>query len=242
MKILAVDTSTASGSVALLDGETPVIEWALHSARTHNRRLLKTVDRLLGEVGWEPGGLDGFAVTTGPGSFTGLRIGLTTVKTLAWTLKKPFLGISSLDALAAPLGFASMPVCTILDARKNELYFALHMPDGRGGVQRVGDCEAIPPERLPERIHTPTLFCGDGWLLAGTFLGEKLGELAIGAPGYCHVIRAGVVGELARKKFLAGERDDPLTAVPLYVRPSEAEIKNPHPANHADPPENSPNG
>jgi len=226
MKILAVDTSTVSGSVALLDGETLTAEWTLHSAQTHNRRLLKTVEFLLKEAGWNLDQVEGFAVTTGPGSFTGLRIGLTTVKTLAWTLKKPFVGISSLDALAAPFGFSSLPVCTLLDARRNELYCAFHLPAGKGGVRRVGACETISPERVPERILEPTVFCGDGWLLAGDFLREKLGDLAIGTPGIYHVIRASVVGEIARMRFLAGESDDPLTAVPLYVRASEAEVRN----------------
>lgn len=227
MKILAADTSTVSGSVALLDGETLTGEWVLHSAQTHNRRLLATVEFLLTQAGWRLGEVDGFAVTTGPGSFTGLRIGLTTVKTLAWTLKKPFIGISSLDVLAAPFGFASMPVSTLLDARKNELYFALYHPDGRGGVRRVGHYEAIPPEDVPGRITQPTIFCGDGWVLAGDLLRRRLGDLAVGAPGFCHAIRASVLGEMARKRLLAGESEDPMTAVPLYVRPSEAEMRNP---------------
>lgn len=233
MKILAVDTSTVSGSVALLDGETLIAEWVLHSAQTHNRRLLKTVEYLLNQAGWNLGQVEGFAVTTGPGSFTGLRIGLTTVKTLAWSLKKPFFGVLSLDALAAPFGFSPLPVCTLLDARRDEFYCALHLPDGKGGVRRIGACEVMPRERVSEQIIEPTVFCGDGWLVAGDFLRKKLGDLAIGAPGFYHVIRASVVGEIARMKFLAGESEDPLTAVPLYVRLSEAEVRNPQNAHTA---------
>ena len=85
MRILAADTSTASGSLALLDGENLTAEWTLRSAQTHNRRLLKSIDSLLREAGWDLETIDAFAVACGPGSFTGLRIGMTTMKVLAWT-------------------------------------------------------------------------------------------------------------------------------------------------------------
>jgi tRNA threonylcarbamoyladenosine biosynthesis protein TsaB len=90
MKILAADTSTTSGSLALLEDESVIAEWTLRSAQTHNRRLLKAIDFLLEQAGWNLDDVDGFAVTTGPGSFTGLRIGLTTMKMLAWVKGKPY--------------------------------------------------------------------------------------------------------------------------------------------------------
>lgn len=228
MKILAVDTSTSSGSVALLDGTRLMAEWTLQAAITHNRRLLSTMDFLLREVGWTLDNVDGLAVTVGPGSFTGLRIGLTTMKSLAWAAQKLYVGIPSLDALAAPLSFASMPVCTLLDARKKEVYCTLYQPNGTGRLHREIPYQAISPDRVIEQIKVPTLFCGDGWLLYQDLLERQLGPLAIGAPAPYHIIRAGFVGELARTKFLAGEDEDPMTGIPLYVRPSEAEKNNPH--------------
>lgn len=228
MKILAVDTSTSSGSVALLDDARVMGEWSLQAALTHNRRLLGRVDFLLREVGWEFEQLEGLAATLGPGSFTGLRIGLTTIKTLAWSSGKLFVGIPSLDALAAPFSFASLPVCTLIDARKKEVYCAIYRPDAGGGLSRKTPYQAIAPERVIEQIKEPTLFCGDGWLLYRDLLAGELGGLAIAAPAPCNIIRASFVGELARLKFLAGEAQDPMTSVPLYVRPSEAEINNPH--------------
>jgi tRNA threonylcarbamoyladenosine biosynthesis protein TsaB len=228
MKILAVDTSTTSGSIALLDGVQVMAEWTLQSAQTHNRRLLKTVGQLLSELGWSFDHLDGFAVTTGPGSFTGLRIGLTTVKTLAWTARKPFAGVPSLEALAAPLGFAALPICPLVNARKNELYFALYEPDGRGGVRLQAPCLVDSAERIVKLISGPTIFCGDGWPLCEELFRKKLGALAVAAPAPFHVIRASHVGELARRRFLQQQAENPLTCVPLYVRPSEAEIHHPH--------------
>jgi len=228
MKILAVDTSTSSGSVALLEGQRVMAEWTLQSAQTHNRRLLKTVDKLLGTLGWTIDGLDGFAATTGPGSFTGLRIGLTTMKTLAWTLDRPFIGVPTLDALAAPLGFAALPVCALVDAHKKEVYCGLYEPDGKGRLQRMQSYLVTPPGGVAGHIMGPTIFCGDGWLLYREHLLADLRPKVIEAPPPYHIIRASFVGELARERLLAGERDDPLLSVPLYVRPSEAELHHPH--------------
>lgn len=226
MKILAADTSTPSGSVALLDGATLMAEWTLHSAMTHNRRLLQSVDILLAQVGWEIEQIDGFAVTVGPGSFTGIRIGLTTMKTMAWALGKPYVGISTLDALAAPLCHASIPVCALVDARKGEVYSALYQADGGGGMTRLVPPAAVSPERLAEQIERPTLVCGDGWLSYRSLLEDRLGPLAIPAPAPCHAVRAGFVAELARARLLAGGSQDPMESIPLYVRPSEAELKS----------------
>jgi len=228
MRILAVDTSTASGSIALLEGGKLMAEWTLFSAQTHNRRLLKMVDTYLGALGWTIDDLDGFAVTSGPGSFTGLRIGLTTMKTLAWTLGKPFAAVPSLDALAAPLGFASLPVCALLDARRNEVYFGLYQPDGKGGLQRKGPYLVMPPAHVADRIEGKAVFCGDGWLLYRDLLSETLGPRIVEASAPYHIIRAGFVGDLARRRFLEGGADDPVLSVPLYVRLSEAELLNPH--------------
>lgn len=231
MKILAVDTSTFTGSVALVDGQGVAAEWTLRSSRTHNRRLLGTVDAILKEAGWTLEAVGGFAVTSGPGSFTGLRIGLTTVKTLAWITAKPFAAVCSLEALAAPLAFSSMPVCALLDARKQEIYGAVYQPDGKGRLVLRGDLLLLPPERLTDHIQTPTLFCGDGWLLYRDLLAERLGPRAVGASAPFHEIRAGFVGEQARRRFSRQGADNPLTSAPLYVRPSEAEINYPHLAN-----------
>jgi tRNA threonylcarbamoyladenosine biosynthesis protein TsaB len=228
LKILAADTSTMSGSVALLEGPEVVAEWTLRSSRTHNRRLLATIDRLLQEAGWDLEQLDAMAVTAGPGSFTGVRIGLSTVKSLAWSTGKRFLSIPTLDVLAAPLGIASHSVCALLDAKKHEVYCALYQPDGRGSCRLEGDYQVLSPERLADRIELPTLFCGDGWLLYRDRLRARLGELAIEAPDHFHVIRAGDLGILAFHRLVAGEAEDPMVAVPVYVRPSEAELKNPH--------------
>jgi len=235
MKILAIDTSSASGSIALLDDARLVVEWTLRSAQTHNRLLLKNVDLFLRELGWTLEQVDGFAVTIGPGSFTGLRIGVATIKTLAWAVGKPFVGIPSLDALAAPLGYASRPICPLLDARRNEIYHTFYQPDGMGAVQLLAPVQVGSPERILEKIQGPTIFCGDGWPLCQELFSRKLGAWAIAASSPFDVIRASQVGELARRRFQEQQADDPMTCVPVYVRPSEAEIRHPQFASQGDP-------
>lgn len=221
-----------SGSLALLDGENLTAEWTLRSSETHNRRLLKSIDALLSEVGWDLDDIDGFAVASGPGSFTGLRIGMATMKVLAWTRKKLYTGISSLDALALPFCFSSHPVCALLDARKGEVYCALYRADGTGGMRLEFPYAALTPAALAEtvlsRLSEKVVFCGDGWTAYGNLLKKKLGEIALEPPPSFHLLRAASIGELARRRFDKGEFDDPASSVPLYLRPSEAEIHYPH--------------
>ncbi len=228
MKILAADTSTMSGSLALIEDESVVAEWTIKSAATHNRRLLRAIDFLIAEAGWTLDDIDGFAVAGGPGSFTGLRIGMTTMKVLAWTAGKLYAAVPSLDALAFPLCFSEHPVCTILDARKKEVYCALYQPDRKGNLKTAMPWAVLSPAALADRIDRQVIFCGDAWPLYKSQIKRKLGSLAIGAPPFFHVIRASSVGELARRRFAKGQSDDPATSAPIYIRSSEAEINYPH--------------
>lgn len=227
MRILAADTSSMSGSLALLEDRVIVSEWTLRSARTHNRRLLGAIDRILDQAGWSLDSVDGFAVASGPGSFTGLRIGMATMKTLAWTRGRLYAAVPSLDALALPFAFAAFPVCTMIDARKQEVYCALYRSDRQGTIRNTMPCTALPPLELARRVTEPVIFCGDAWPLYRNQLKRKLGALAIGAPSSLNLLRAGFVGEIAARRFEKGQSDDPATSIPLYVRASEAEIRYP---------------
>ncbi|HOV87966.1 MAG TPA: tRNA (adenosine(37)-N6)-threonylcarbamoyltransferase complex dimerization subunit type 1 TsaB [Syntrophobacteraceae bacterium] len=231
MKILAADTSTPSGSVAVMEGDRLLAEWTFHSGHTHNRRLLKTLDSVLRELGWSLDGVEAFAVTAGPGSFTGLRIGLTTIKTLAWSTGKPYVGISSLDVLAAPLAYSSHPVCAVLDAKKQQVYAALYRGNQRGEPLRASPYQVMGPGELPGRLTEPTILVGDGWLLYRDLFRQAMGESALEPPPAFHTLRAGFLADLAQRRLLCGEAQDPVSSVPLYVRPSEAELRlSPAPA------------
>src|SRR3989442_15558354 len=122
MRLLAVETSTLAGGAALLDGELVVGEYALDVSRTHSERLMGAIDRLLTDAGWTVRDLEGLAVSVGPGSFTGLRIGLSTVKGLALALSIPIVAVPTLHPHSALLSSAAVPRSPVLSCRNRGLY------------------------------------------------------------------------------------------------------------------------
>src|SRR5213080_5215777 len=160
MRVLAVETSTLAGGVALLDGDVLLGQYMLDVRVTHSERLMGAVDRLLGDARWTVRDLTGLAVAVGPGSFTGLRVGLSTVKGLALALGIPVAAVPTLDAMAASLPFAALPVCPVLDARKGEVYASLYRWDG-GAMRREWEYQALTPESLAARLGEPVILLGD---------------------------------------------------------------------------------
>ena len=223
MKLLAVESATLSGGVALLDGDLLLGEVSLNIAVTHSERLMAAVDRLLADCGLAPADLDGLAVSVGPGSFTGLRVGIATVKALAMALDLPVAGVPTLDALAARLPFASAPVCPILDARKGEVYLSLYRWR-ESGMVREWDYLALPPELAVSRLEGPVILLGDGIGACRPWL-DRLGVGAHIAPSAQRLPSAAVVAELGRAALAAGSGVGAEALAPLYLRPSEAELK-----------------
>lgn len=228
MKVLAVESSTMTGAVALLDGDRAVAEYRLNIEMTHSERLLPAVDHLLTTARVQLADVDGFAVAIGPGSFTGLRIGVSTVKSLAFATGRPLRGVPTLDALAWTLPFAAVPLCPLLNARKGEVYAALYRTDG-GRLERLSDYRALSPARLgaelaAEPSRGPVVFLGDGAVAYRDVLLRALGAQAWFAPPSHGIPSAVTVADLARVALSRGEADDPERLVPLYVRPSEAEL------------------
>ncbi len=225
MKILAVDTATRTGSVALTDDAAVLAECCLLSKETHSRRLLQAVDYIFARTGLSLDKVDGLAVTIGPGSFTGIRIGLATFKGLAMATAKPVVGISSLDALAANFYLSSLPVFPVIDARKNEIFTAAYYPDEKAGLVKSSSEMVLSPEDFVARIVERVILVGDGVWCYGEFFKEKLGDKALFAPGPLSFIRASNVAFLGAKRFQAGQQDVAATIVPTYIRASEAELK-----------------
>lgn len=219
MRLLAVDTSTLSCGVAVADGEGLLSESLFTSRQTHSRHLLGMVEETLSRSGLALSDLDGFAVTRGPGSFTGLRIGMSVVKGLAEVAGKPVAGISTLAALARGAVLAGKPTLAMLDARKGEVYAALYAPDGA----ELFSPEAVSPEGLLERIHGEVLCIGTGAVAYAEAIKETLGERAVFAPEY-NTIRPSVVASLAFEAFQQGGGAEAGALTPLYLRKSDAEI------------------
>ncbi|MBW1742840.1 MAG: tRNA (adenosine(37)-N6)-threonylcarbamoyltransferase complex dimerization subunit type 1 TsaB [Deltaproteobacteria bacterium] len=225
MIILAVDTSTQTGGVAVLNDDTVLAEVAVTSKQTHAKRLVSAIDATLGMTDHTIADCEGFAVTTGPGSFTGLRIGISTAKGLGFATKKPVAGVSTLDALAYQFPLFPHLICPVLDARKGQIYTALYESTGHMKWKRViQDCAVEPAEWL-KQIHDPCLFVGDGTVEYGKLIREILGDIAYFAPGYLNRVRASVVGYIGMQQILDGETADIDHLVPHYIRKSDAETK-----------------
>lgn len=223
MRILAVQTATPAGSVALTDEGRLLGELFLDVRRPHGEWLLRAIDQLLNEAGMSVGDLDGFGVTVGPGSFTGLRVGLATVKGLAMATGKPIAGVSTLRTLALQAPHAVSPVCTLLDARKKEVYAGTFVWR-EGEPCSIGPEKVLPPERLLEELTGPLLFVGDGATVYRPLIIRRLGSQAHFLPAACDSPRAAHAALLATRKFETGEGCSAAEVNPVYIRPSEAEL------------------
>lgn len=222
MKLLVIDTSTTASSAAILADGNLAAEFLMNAGTISSSGILRCVDMTLECAGLEIDAIDAFGVSLGPGSFTGLRVGLATVKGLALATGRPVAGFSSLAMLAMNLPHAALPVCPMLDARKNEVYTALYRC-GRLPEALVEDC-VIAPASFLERITEPTLFVGSGALRYRDLIVERLGDAALFAPAACHAPRASAGAVIAADLY---SRNRLITAgelVPVYIRPSEAEL------------------
>jgi tRNA threonylcarbamoyladenosine biosynthesis protein TsaB len=224
--ILALETATTYGSVALVTAERCLAEYSLQSELTHSRRLLVNVATIMAEthIGWED--IDAIAVSSGPGSFTGLRIGMSTAKGLVMATGKGLVSIPTLDGLASQFPFAGHQICPLIDARKNEVYTAFFRCTEKGIIRRQSDYMALTPEDLAAMIREETIFVGDGIVPCHEMI-QKLGGLAFVPPAALHFPRAAAIGLLAIAKWQQGEVIEPAAAVPLYVRAADAEINFP---------------
>lgn len=217
MRVLAVETSTLAGGVALLDGDHLIGEYLLDVRVTHSERLMAVVDRVLVDAHLTLDDIDGLAVAVGPGSFTGLRIGLGTVKGLAFARSMPVAAVPTLDAMAATVPYASLPVCPVIEARKDEVYACRYRWDGRD-MRREWEYLAMRPAELAARFDEPVLLVGD----AATSIVSPFARVA-------PVARRGpspaCVAQLGLERLERGETVSAADLVPLYLRPSQAEIK-----------------
>ncbi|OGQ57455.1 MAG: tRNA (adenosine(37)-N6)-threonylcarbamoyltransferase complex dimerization subunit type 1 TsaB [Deltaproteobacteria bacterium RIFCSPLOWO2_02_FULL_53_8] len=226
MKIAAFDTSSSSGSVAILDDDQLVAELTIAQPGVHAQWLLKAFDALLRDAGVCLQDIDLFAVGAGPGSFTGLRIGISAVKGLAWACGRPVAGVSVLEALAMNLRGSKMAVCPILDARKGDVYAALYGLDADISSVIIEEA-AFKPDDLFQRIRdagqdTSVVFIGSGLVTYKDAVKENLPGARFAQPAFWHV-RALNVGLMA---LAAGDKAMPPSGLrPVYLRKSEVEAK-----------------
>ena len=222
-KILAVDTASLTGSVALCLGEILIAESLLNVRSTHSDKLLQQIDQLLTEAGWQLDDLDLFVVVNGPGSFTGLRIGVATVKGLAQVTNRPVIGISSLQMLAMNLPLCPVPICVFLDARKKEVYTQLFRATAQGPLP-LAEARVLPPIEALEQLNGEVALVGDGVPLYRELIARQLGDRVLLPAMPAHQPRASQAAWLGWEAWQTGVLQGAAELLPVYIRPSDAEL------------------
>lgn len=222
--LLAVDTATEICGVATsIDGRVQA-ELMLSRGATHTRSVLSAIDTVLENSGLTVGDLDAYAVSRGPGSFTGLRIGISTVKGLAFATGKPMVGISTLEVLAHQAAGNAYLVCPMMDARRKEVYWTLYRRTTEGMTaimeERVG-----PATEIAEFTKEACQFIGNGVPPYRDALQKKLTCSAQWTPDELNHLRPTVLARLAWRRLQEGKTTDTRSFKPVYLRKSDAELQ-----------------
>jgi tRNA threonylcarbamoyladenosine biosynthesis protein TsaB len=223
MRILAVDTSTMAGGVALMESSRVLCDLRVDVHASHAPRLLTLIHEALSLAAVSLDSIDLFAASQGPGSFTGLRIGIATLMGLGHALQRDVVGVDTLEALGLKAWWAPYQVCSLLDARKGEIFGAVFRRTTTG-FQRLTPNLAMPPEAFCAKITEPTILLGPGVDVYRGVWERYLGDLAIFAPPWLSMPCSVEVGALAFTQATIGHGGPRAALAPIYVRPSEAEI------------------
>ena len=224
MLILAFETSAKACSAAIHDGQKLLGESYQNTGLTHSQTLMTMAEDLLKTCGKTAGDVTCLAVAAGPGSFTGVRIGVAAAKGFAWGAELPVYGVSTLESMALSLGAFGGHVCACMDARRNQVYNGLFLVDG-GNITRITEDRAIALADLKtelEHIDGPIFLVGDGAILTHKTLSGDIPSLILPPEHRMHQRAAGVA-LLAEQKQSAGEAGDGNALSPNYLRLSQAE-------------------
>ena len=220
MKILAVDTSSFPASAAVYEDGVVLGEYVIRNKRKHSQNLMPMIERLFEDIDMDIADIDVFAVTVGPGSFTGLRIGISTVRAFAGALDKPVVGVNTLEALAYNLACADAVVVPMLDARKDEVFCAAYSFSGTMPEELIAPCVMTVEEITSRFSDRKVIYTGDGMLMHKD---EITRPGAVLAPANLSEVRAGSAAALAALKAADGGAGDCESIKPLYLRKSQAE-------------------
>lgn len=224
MRILSVDTATECASCSVLDDKKLLGEISFNSKKQHSVILMPMIDNMLKTLNIDLSSIDGYVISKGPGSFTGLRIGMSIIKGLSQGTNKPFVSISSLDALAFNMAYTGGLICPILDALRGNVYTA---------VYEFNDCKltklteylVISIEELINILKSynkSVCFVGDATTLYADILMKSLDNLAF-APAHLNIVKASSLGELVLELLNSGTSDNLYSSSPLYLRETQAE-------------------
>lgn len=214
---LAIDTSTDTASLALVQGSQVLAELTWHSGQNHTVELLPQLIHLLNQTKINLHSINCIIVARGPGSFNGLRVGISTAKGLAFSLEIPIVGISTLEVDAYQHAETGLPICPILNAGRGEIATAIYQRKYNEWRQLIGE-HITTIEALCSQITTKTVFCGEFIPIIATQLREQLKQRAIIPPSAARLRRASFLAELGLKRVKAGNYDNLATLQPLYLR------------------------
>lgn len=223
MIVLSIDSASKVATAALLDEKNLIAEYTINNKLEHSTLIMDMVDKLLKDSSLDIDDVDGFVVSKGPGSFTGLRIGMATVKGLSLGSNKPYISISSLDALAYSLVNFDGIICPMMDALRNSVYTCLYKGNN-GNLEKLIDYSALELDELIEILKEKgekVIFTGDAVNKHKDYLLENFPN-AIFAPNHLNIIRASSLGELGIKMLLNNEHDD-LNSAPFYLKKPQAQ-------------------
>ncbi len=221
MIILALESSALTASVAVCDGERLLGEYTLNNGNTHSETLLPMVESLLKFLKLSVSDVDLFACSVGPGSFTGIRIGVATLKGLAFSAQKPCVGVSTLEAMAYNLSVPNGLICPVMNARRKQVYTALFR-EKDGGLERLMPDSAISIEELDKllsRYDEPVYLVGDGYDITVQNLSHPVGN----TPQRLRYQSAASVAKAAWLAYQSGEYTSDAEISPIYLRPCQAE-------------------
>lgn len=224
MLVLAVDTSSVVATCAILEKDRLVAERVLNNKMTHSQTLMPMIEEMMLESQIELNQIDYFAVVTGPGSFTGLRIGVATVKALAHGVQKPVIGVPSMEALAYNLYCAEGIIVPMMDARRDRVFTGIYKWEN-GELHTIMDQDVLEIDILIEKLkeYDKIWLCGDGSIKFKDRFVENLNGKLKFANVACNMPRASVVGEAAFKRIEENKIQNYLELVPDYLRKSQAE-------------------
>lgn len=223
MNILAIDTSNQVMSTAVLNGDQLIAEYTTNVKKNHSVALMPAIDSILRDAGITPGEIHKIVVARGPGSYTGVRIGVTTAKTLAWTLNIPITGVSSLEAAAYNGFYFPGLICSFFDARRGRVFAAVYKRDGKQLIPVLEEKNIQFTDWLQElkSQKEQVLFIGNNFSLHRENIQELLGDQAVIAEAYMHIPRASVLGHIGKDR----DAEDLHSFTPHYLRLAEAEAK-----------------
>ncbi len=225
MNLLAIDASGVAGSVAYIKNGKLAGEYYFCDKLTHSQTIMPMLEHMKSLIQIDLDEVEAVAVTAGPGSFTGLRIGVTAAKTLALALEVPIVGVPTLDVIAGGICFTDDLICPIMDARRNQVYTAVYRYEKQNLVRLTEYMAVDINEHLQtlKAYENKVIFMGDGVGVYKEAIEEALGEKALFAPNFCNLQHASVLGIMAEKLYAEGKGEDPSTFVPMYLRKSQAE-------------------